>query len=62
MTISGSERDADRGAIRCRVCAKEIRAGEARVTVHYRGAHYVVCCPSCARVFEASPEAHVGEP
>ncbi len=62
MTISGWARDTGMGAIRCRVCAKEIRAGEARVMVHRRGAHYVVCWPSCARAFQASPEANVGAP
>jgi YHS domain-containing protein len=44
----------------CRVCLKEMHAFERRSTVHYRGAHYVVCCPSCAAKFNASPQEYVG--
>ena len=51
-----------RPAARCRVCLKKIRAGEDHLTVHYRGADYPVCCPSCASKFQAAPLEYVGEP
>lgn len=57
---SGSQENV-RATARCRVCLKEIHAGEARATVHYRGGHYVVCCPSCAREFKAAPHQYVCE-
>ena len=49
-------------AVRCRVCLKTIRADEDHLTVHYRGTHYVVCCPSCASKFQTAPLEYVGEP
>ncbi len=45
----------------CRVCLKAIHAGEEAVVVPYRGAHYTVCCPSCAGKFKASPREFLGE-
>jgi YHS domain-containing protein len=49
-------------SVRCLVCQKEIHATEQRLDVHWRGGHYVVCCPSCAAQFRASPETYVVEP
>jgi len=47
--------------VRCRVCLKTVRAGEDHLTVHYRGANYIVCCPSCASTFQAAPLEYAGE-
>jgi hypothetical protein len=44
-----------RGSLRCRVCWKAMRPDEQVLEVAYRGAHYPVCCPSCAAKFRASP-------
>lgn len=49
-------------SVRCLVCQKEIHASEERHEVHWRGGHYVVCCPSCAAKFRASPDIFVTEP
>lgn len=43
------------GTVRCRVCLKTVSPGESMLEVGYRGAHYPVCCPSCAEKFKASP-------
>jgi YHS domain-containing protein len=51
-----------RAPVRCVVCQKEIRAAESRLDVHWRGGHYVVCCPSCARQFGTSPATYVPAP
>jgi len=42
----------------CCVCRKALRRDESRVTVHWRGGHYVVCCPACAREFRKAPGEH----
>lgn len=44
---------------RCRVCTKQIRAGEDHVTVYHAGASYLVCCASCATKFEARPQQYL---
>ncbi|MCG3148241.1 MAG: hypothetical protein PCFJNLEI_01684 [Verrucomicrobiae bacterium] len=46
-------------AARCKVCTKNIRAGEDRVEVYHAGAYYTVCCVSCAAKFEAAPHQYV---
>ena len=43
------------GSLRCRVCLKAVRPDDRILEVAYRGAHYPVCCPSCAAKFRASP-------
>jgi YHS domain-containing protein len=48
--------------VRCRVCLKTVHADEDHLTVHYRGTHQVVCCPSCASKFQEAPLEYVGEP
>jgi len=44
---------------RCKVCAKQIRAGEDHVKVFRGGATYLVCCASCAAKFEADPSSYL---
>lgn len=44
---------------RCKVCTKQIRAGEDHVTVYHAGASYLVCCASCAAKFEANPRTYL---
>ena len=36
----------------------EVLAG----VVHFRGTEYVVCCPSCAQLFNRSPREFVEQP
>lgn len=48
--------------IPCRVCVKPMAASEPKWTVHYRGAEYWVCCPSCVQVFTRAPGQFVEEP
>lgn len=43
----------------CRVCLKPMAAGEPKWTVHYRGAQYLVCCPSCVQLFNRTPQQSV---
>lgn len=44
---------------RCRVCTKNIHAGEERVAVYYGGAYYTVCCVLCRLRFESSPRQYL---
>ncbi|MCG3147741.1 MAG: hypothetical protein PCFJNLEI_01182 [Verrucomicrobiae bacterium] len=53
------QRPAPPPATRCKVCTKNIRAGEDRVEVYHAGAHHTVCCVSCAAKFEAAPHQYV---
>lgn len=48
-------------ATTCRVCVKPMVASERKWTVHYRGTQYLVCCPSCAQVFNRAPGQFVEE-
>lgn len=48
-------------AAQCRVCTKNIHAGEERVEVYYAGAYYIVCCVMCKARFESSPRQYVIE-
>ncbi len=59
MTSTGSP---GQPSVRCVVCQKEIQAAEHRLEVHWRGGHYVVCCPSCAATFRAAPGMYVVGP
>jgi YHS domain-containing protein len=38
---------------------KKIHAKEDQTKVYHEGAHYVVCCASCAAKFEAHPEQYI---
>ena len=51
-----------RPELRCLACAKPIGPGERSWRVHFRGTDHVVCCPSCAQVFNRSPRQFVEEP
>ncbi len=44
---------------RCKVCTKQIRAGEDHAKVFHAGNYYLVCCASCAAKFEANPQAYL---
>lgn len=54
--------EARHGGATCRVCLKSMGASEKNWTVHYRGAEYQVCCPSCVQVFNRAPRQFVEEP
>jgi len=54
--------DEARHGTTCRVCLKPIRASDKRWSVHYRGAEYQVCCPSCVQAFNRAPRQFVEEP
>ena len=63
MIESGRDRGMEPGhEVRCRVCLKPIRPRERTWAVHYRGAQYAVCCPSCVQLFNRSPRQFVEEP
>ena len=44
---------------RCKVCTKQIRAGEDHAKVFHYGNYYLVCCASCAAKFEANPQSYL---
>lgn len=44
---------------RCKVCTKQIRAGEDHAKVFHGGNYYLVCCASCAAKFEANPQSYL---
>ena len=47
---------------RCIVCLKTIGPDEARWTVHFRGAEYTACCPSCVQMFNRQPRQFIEQP
>lgn len=49
----------ERSAGRCKVCTKQLRAGEDHTKVFHGGTFYLVCCASCAAKFEANPNAYL---
>lgn len=57
--LQASFRDECARAVPCRVCLKPMGSAEPKWPVHYRGAQYLVCCPSCAQVFSRAPAQFV---
>lgn len=49
----------ERSAGRCKVCTKQLRAGEDHTKVFHAGTYYLVCCASCAAKFEANPSLYL---
>lgn len=49
-------------AARCIVCLKAMGSEDARWKVHFRGADYSVCCPSCVQIFNRSPQQFLRQP
>lgn len=45
---------------RYRVCRKFMHVDKDVIDVPYRGSHYTVCCPSCAKKFKAALWEHIG--
>lgn len=48
--------------VRCVVCLTTMGSEQARWKVHFRGAEYSVCCPTCVQVFNRSPQQFVIQP
>lgn len=44
---------------RCKVCTKQIHAGEDSVKVFHGSTTYLTCCVSCAAKFEVNPGAYL---
>lgn len=40
------------------VCGKHINRNKAHITIEYKGAQYLLCCPLCQAEFERDPEKY----
>jgi len=48
--------------VRCKVCAKEIRATEDHLSFYHAGKYYFLCSAACAVKFEAWTQQYKEEP